>query len=712
MTVVVAITQKQTGRVLGEHPVRKGSEMGSAIEWRGVVFAAVLATVGPAFGATEAATATSKGEDQHSAQQAVTEPDAAPTIDGRPARFHEVELALPASTIQGNAERAASRNAYFGDLHVHTTYSFDAFAFGTMATPDDAYRYARGKTLKHPGGMKMRLHTPLDFYAVTDHAMFLGLAPEAADTSTAFSKYPHIEYMHDLNAPENLLNSINQRRQAFASFLGDNLFGIDDGDVDGDMVNGVMASAWADIVGAAERHNQPGKFTTFVGYEYTASGADRGNLHRNVIFRGADRLPVIPFSRFNDGNPEGLWDWMDGLREQGIESLAIPHNANGSNGQMFKLVDWAGDPMDDGYAAQRIRNEPLVEITQIKGTSETHPILSDNDEWAGFEIMPYRVATVLHSEEKGSYAREALLNGLAFEDAGTRNPYKFGFIGASDTHTGATPDTESTFTGKTGLLDMNGSLRGSLPIPAERVQTGAANQETIDGRTYSVGANQTWGSAGLAGVWAEENTRDAIFDALRRKETFATSGPRMRVRLFAGYGFDADMPDDKDAVERAYASGVSMGADLIGDGDNVPTFFAWATQDARSAALQRLQVVKGWTIDGAHNEIVYDVACSDGAIPDTKTHRCPDNGARVDTTDCSITKGVGDAVLKTVWTDPDFDPAVRAFYYVRVLENPTCRWSTWDAVRAGVAPRPNLAATLQERAWSSPIWYVPTGGVQ
>lgn len=683
-----------------------------------VALAAALASVSlapSAFGAAESEAVTAPVIVAAGARESEASA-ATPAADGRPARFYDIKLPLPGATINGDAEQAASRKAYFGDLHVHTTYSFDAFAFGTMATPDDAYRYARGQAIKHPGGFDMRLSAPLDFYAVTDHAMFLGLANEAADTTTAFSNYPHVDYMHDLNAPENVLDSRTQRRQAFSSFLGDNLFGIADGDIDGGMVNDIIASAWADTVAAAERHNEPGKFTTFVGYEYTSSGSDRGNLHRNVIFRGADRLPVIPFSRFNDVNPEGLWDWMDALREQGIESLAIPHNSNGSNGQMFKLVDWAGNPMDDAYAARRMRNEPLIEITQIKGTSETHPILSDNDEWAGFEVMPYRIATTLHSEEKGSYARDALLNGLAFEDKGTRNPYKFGFIGSSDTHTGAAPNAESNFTGKTGLLDMDGTLRGSLPLPTDQVQPGATNQETIDGRTYAIGANQTWGSAGIAGVWAEENTRGAIYDAFRRKETFATSGPRMRVRFFAGFGLDDAMLDSKDAVQRAYAEGVSMGADLLGEGegtgegDKVPTFLAWATQDASSAALQRLQIVKGWTVNGEHTEMVYDVACSDGGAPDAKTHRCPDNGADVNITDCSITAGVGDPKLKAVWKDPDFDPAHRAFFYVRVLENPTCRWSTWDAVRAGVKPRPNLATTIQERAWSSPIWYVPTFG--
>jgi hypothetical protein len=402
---------------------------------------------------------------------------------------------------------------------------------------------------------------------------------------------------------------------------------------------------------------------------------------------------------------------MDGLREQGIEALAIPHNSNGSNGQMFKLVDWAGNPMDDAYAEQRIRNEPLIEITQIKGTSETHPLLSNTDEWADFEIMPYRIATVLYSEPHGSYAREALLNGLAFADQGISNPYRFGFIGASDTHTGANSDDETNFFSKVGLLDSNGVLRGAVPLSEEQAElirtAGRANIKEVDGNAYSSGAFETWGASGLTGVWAEENSRDAIYNALRRKETFATSGPRMRVRFFAGYGFDQAMLDSVDVLTRAYADGVSMGSELLAKVDGTPSFIAWAMGDANSAGLQRLQVIKGWTVAGEHHEKVYDVACSDGGRVDPATHRCPDNGAKVDLTDCSITANVGDPEIKTVWTDPEFDPGVRAFYYIRVLENPTCRWSTWDAIRAGVAPRSDLKTTIQERAWSSPIWYVP-----
>ncbi len=636
---------------------------------------------------------------------------AADTPDTTP-RFANNRLKMPADVIIGNPVENAKRQAYFGDLHVHTAYSFDAFAFGTLATPYDAYRYAKGEAIKHPAGFDVQLRDPLDFYAVTDHAMFLGVAQAGADTSTEFSKIPEAETLHNLNVPENLnQNSLPRRFSVFSTILGKILSGIVGGSIDGEMVNDITRNAWADSVKAAEQFNEPGKFTTFVAYEYTTSSDDRGNLHRNVFFKGADKLPAMPFSRFHSQNPEGLWDWMDDLRNQGIESLAIPHNSNGSNGQMFKLVDWAGNPMDDNYAQQRLRNEPLIELTQVKGTSETHPALSESDEWADFEIMPYRIATTLHSEPVGSYAREALLNGLAFEDKGVDNPYKFGFVGASDTHTAAISDNEADYFSKAGLLDSNGILRGAVPLQDE---TAALMQDAdlvqiqnVDDKAYAFGSFETWGASGLAGVWAEENTRDAIYEAFRRKETFATSGPRIRVRLFAGTGFDESMMADRDMLSKAYAGGVAMGSDLLAQAGTTPGFIVWATQDAKSAALQRLQIVKGWTVNGEHFEKVFDVACSDGGSPDSTTYRCPDNGATVDLTDCSITQGVGSAELKTVWQDPEYDPTKRAFYYARVLENPTCRWSTWDSLRAGVAPRSDLKATLQERAWTSPIWLIP-----
>ena len=384
--------------------------------------------------------------------------DSSPPVDGQqssarrgfPEQNHEIDDELVWVRPAPNPER----NAYFGDLHVHTVYSFDAFAFGTTATPHDAYRYARGEPLEHPAGFTMQLREPLDFYAVTDHAMFLGVAAEGADTSTDFSQRPIVESLHDLNAPGNRgLLSIPGRMRTFSTILPTLLGGISEGSLEIEATNQITRSAWRDTIDAAEEFNNPGRFTTFVGYEYSTSANDRGNLHRNVIFRGGDRLPAMPFSRFHSQNPEALWDWMDALRDQGIESLAIPHNSNGSNGQMFELTDWAGDPMDDDYTNQRLRNEPLVEITQVKGTSETHPALSNTDEWANFEIMPFLVSTLRPSKPEGSYVRDALRRGLSLSEKGAGNPYRFGFVGASDTHTGATTDDESNFYGKLGLLD-------------------------------------------------------------------------------------------------------------------------------------------------------------------------------------------------------------------------------------------------------------------
>jgi hypothetical protein len=609
--------------------------------------------------------------------------------------------------------RSAERQALFGDLHIHTKYSFDAFAFGTLATPSDAYRFAKGEAIPHPAGFEMQLPAPLDFYGVTDHAMFMGVVPAAADTSTAFSKLPMSEPFHNLNRPENLtIASGADRGQRFSTFIPNVVQGLQDGSISVDMLHDITRSAWQDSIEAAEAHNDPGNFTTFVAYEYTSSTDERGNLHRNVVFRSGDRVPEIPFSRFHSQNPEGLWRWMDALRAQGIDSVAIPHNSNGSNGAMFMLTDWAGKPMDSAYAGLRMRNEPLVEVTQVKGTSDTHPLLSPNDEWADFEIMPYRVATTLPSEVNGSYVRQAYLRGLAIEAEMGANPYKFGLIGSSDTHTGAGSFEEDNYFAKIGLLDSTPVLRGSVPV-SEEVAAAADDDglqqqlKEVEGEVFRDGQQQFWGASGLAAVWAEENTRDSIFDAFRRKETFATSGPRLRVRFFASHDFPADLTGQDDWVAEAYASGVTMGGDLYQRENSTPRFAVWAARDAMSAPLQRLQVVKGALVDGEMAETVYDVSCSDGGTVDPSTHRCPDNGARVDLATCAYPNDVGSGELAATWEDPSFNPDERAFYYVRALENPTCRWSTWDAIRNGSKPRADLPATIQERVWSSPIWYVP-----
>ncbi|MCX2982932.1 DUF3604 domain-containing protein [Halieaceae bacterium IMCC14734] len=603
------------------------------------------------------------------------------------------------------------RNAYFGDLHVHTTLSFDASAFGTTASPADAYRYAQGEAITHPSGFEVQLAQPLDFYAVTDHAVFLGLINEAADTSTSISQYDFAKPYHNINeSVDGGLLDLSKRSKVFYGFVSDVVISLLDGVIDNAAVNNVSKSAWSQTVEAANAAYVPGTFTTFAAYEFTSSTAARESLHRNVIFRGTERLPALPFSRFNSLNPEGLWDWMDTLRQQDIESLAIPHNSNGSNGAMFMFTDWAGNAIDQEYADQRLRNEPLVEITQVKGTSDTHPLLSKNDEWANFEIFPLRTSTRIPSDPPGSYVRNAWQRGLAIEERDAGNPYKFGVIGSSDTHTGAASLAEDNYFGKIGSFDSSPEKRGSIPasfLYGTLVKLAASEMvEKVDGENYlNFSGYKYWGASGIAGVWAEENTREAIYDALRRKETFATSGTRIKVRFFAGYDFADAQLNSLDLVKGAYQSGTTMGGTLQANGDRQPTFLTWAVADPNTAQLQRVQIIKGWLENGEHQERVYDAACSDDMSVDPQTHRCPDNGARVDLDDCSITANVGASELKTLWQDPDFIPGQEAFYYVRVLENPVCRWSTWDALRAGEAPRSDLPATIQERAWSSPIWY-------
>ncbi|MEL0208534.1 MAG: DUF3604 domain-containing protein, partial [Gammaproteobacteria bacterium] len=471
----------------------------------------------------------------------------------------------------------------------------------------------------------------------------------------------------------------------------------------------VSRRAWADTVAAAQRHNDPGNFTTFIAYEYTASTTDMGNLHRNVVFRGnSNRIPSVPYSRANSNDPEGLWQWMDRLREDGIESIAIPHNSNGSDGFMFALKDSFGKPLTKEYSELRMRNEPIVEITQVKGTSDTHPALSTNDEWADFEIMPFKVATQSISEPKGSYVRDALLEGMKMENKEGFNPYKFGFIGSSDTHTAASSLEEDNFFSKIGILDSSASLRGSVPETDPDILESGQPVIDLDGNKYIDSSAITWGASGLAGVWAEENTRDSIYAAFRRKESFATSGPRMTVRFFAGYNLDAGKINDNDLIEYLYTNAETMGADLDGIKQQAPSFFVWAVRDAFTAPLQRVQIIKGYIDDnGDPQEQVFDVACSDGGIPDPDTYRCPDNNAKVDISNCAFSQDVGAAELKTFWTDPTFKVEQRSFYYVRALENPTCRWSTWDAVRNNVEPRSDILKTIQERVWSSPIHYIP-----
>ncbi|MCY3965652.1 MAG: DUF3604 domain-containing protein [Acidobacteria bacterium] len=619
------------------------------------------------------------------------------------------DSATSADTSGQGTGNPADRQAFFGDLHVHTKYSYDAFVFATRAGPDEAYEFAKGNPIEHPAGFELKLDRPLDFQGVSDHANYLGMLPAMLDPDQPAYNHPAAETVRNAE-------TVSERRGIFAALQPYVRFMKDaDPSIREHLDLDVVRSAWSEIAASANRHYEPGVFTTFIAYEYTSAGAGGiyENLHRNVVFRGAE-APDIPFSRLDSYNPEDLWAQMDEWRDDGFEAIAIPHNTNGSGGRMFEYEYFEGGVIDQAYSDLRSRNEPIVEITQTKGTSETHPALSPNDEWAGFEIMPYRVSTSILSEPPGSYVRDAYRRGLEIEAGGVSNPYKLGVIGSSDTHVAAGSFDETNYWGASGLMQQTAEQRGSVPSEpaagADLQNPTAAAQPINDGtgRIYPFTTAITNGASGLAAVWADANTREAIFDAMRRKESFATSGTRIKVRFFGGpalAGLDIDHPD---LAATAYETGVPMGGDLTGDdGGEAPSFLVWAMQDTMAAPLQRVQIVKGWESGGETAEMVYDVACSDGLEVDPATHRCPDNGATVDLSDCSTSDDVGAAELKTIWTDPDFDSDQRAFYYARVLENPVCRWSSWDALRAGTTPRQDFPATIQERAWSSPIWYTP-----
>ena len=603
------------------------------------------------------------------------------------------ETQTDAQSTERTAGYNEDRNAYFGDLHIHTRSSFDAYIFNVRRTADDAYRFARGDTITHPSGFDMTIAGgPLDFYTVTDHAEYLGILPAMNTPGTELSELPRAQDMFSTDPG-----------RITAAFQGVGA-SVRSGEVIAEMHDtDVMDSVWMQNVAAADRHYVPGEFTTFAAYEYTSVAANEeqgsfagGNLHRNVFFKGD--APDRAFSTLDSTNPEDLWDWMDAKRAEGYESIAIPHNPNVSDGLMFRLQTYNGDPLDAAYAEQRMRNEPLVEVTQVKGTSETHPALSPNDEWADFEIYDRLLASYEVSKTEGSYVREAYRNGLKLQEEQGFDPFRFGLVAASDSHVIGGAYAENDYWSKVGIVDGTPMARGSVPFFGTKSwDEQPDNQIVQNAREWF----SRWGASGLTGVWAEENTRESIFDAFRRKETFATTGPRMKVRFFAGFDYSDDMLSDSNLTRLAYDGGVPMGGDLVGNG-TAPTFLAWAQRDPNMGALQRVQIIKV-TSEG---EAVYDVACHDGT-PDPDTHRCTDNGAAVDMETCTPT-GDGAGELKALWQDPEFDPERRATYYVRVLENPSCRWSTWEAMRANVPPRPDVPQTIQERAYTSPIWYIPS----
>ena len=589
-----------------------------------------------------------------------------------------------ASSDRAAADQPASNpdnNVYFGDVHVHTGWSFDALTNGSKTTPMDAYAWAQGKPITGSGGPDMQIRTPLDFYMVADHAEYMGVFNQMSNPDSPLSK---TAIAKGVNSPD-----ANVRMQTFAGILRDMSMGKRDPQLSDPKL---ARSVWAEIIKAAEANYVPGKFTTFAGFEWTSNPQKR-NLHRVVVFRDTARLPEMALSALDSDDPEMLWKWMDDQRAKGSTLLAIPHNGNASDGLMFDTVKRNGKPIDAAYNKTRAANEPLYEITQIKGTSETHPDLSPTDEFAGFEQWDYTLSADFErpSRRKGSFARQALLDGMSQAAAGAGNPFKYGFIGDTDTHNAAASFEEFNFTGKFAFENNAKERLTGLPgAPAGQIQQ-----------------IQEFSSGGLAAVWAKENTREAIFDAMQRRETFGTSGPMMKVRFFGSFDYSPDDVKKADFVKMAYAKGVPMGSDLKPGSGKAPTFLVMALKDPKSGNLDRIQIVKGW-IDatGKQHEKIYNVTWSgDRKIgPDGKLTPV---GNTVDVKAATYTNDIGAAQLQAGWTDPDFKPGEHAFYYARVIEIPTPRWNTYDAARLKMAPLTKVPTAIQERAWSSPIWYLP-----
>jgi hypothetical protein len=570
----------------------------------------------------------------------------------------------------------AGRQVFFGDLHLHTSYSLDAAAAKTETVPDDAYRFAMGEPVSYLG-RKVQRRAPLDFLAVTDHAEYLGNVRLAmrGDIQLQGSDWPRLFAHHGGATMFELFG------KAVAGLFGEDTPGLSD--------PARVHDNWQDIIAAAERHNRPGKFTTFVAFEYspTFRSNPAAHLHRNVIFRGPT-YPAMPFAATDSMKPEALWAYAETNRARGMDSLMIPHNANLSYGRAFADEDSYGKPFSREYALMRARNEPLVEITQIKGTSETRPEISPDDEFADFELIDAG-----KDQPTGSYIRPGLQRGMQIAERIGVNPFEQGFVGASDFHSGISASEEDNFPGGLGLSD---DLRNPRAVLEEI--------SPVLGTPLSA-----LSASGITGVWADANTRAAIFAALRRRETFATSGPRIRVRLFAGWGSAGDMMRRADWATRAYRWGVPMGGTLATPpaGSRGPVFLVQASKDPLSGNLDRIQIIKLWLDHGKARERIYDVAWSPGRKRDGATGRLQPVGNTVDVAHATYTNAIGAAELAGTWRDPEFDPAQPAIYYARVIEIPTPRWATYLAARSGLPLGGGIKAWLQERAWTSPVYYRP-----
>jgi hypothetical protein len=594
------------------------------------------------------------------------------------------------------ADRDFPSDVYWGDTHLHTSFSMDAGAFGNRLGLDDAYKFARGGQVTASGGQTVRLSRPLDFLVIADHSDNMGMFPDL------FAGKEHIladptgkdwyERIQSGDGPAVALELIGMFSQG--EFPDALTYAPD---------SSPYRAAWDATVAAAERYNDPGQFTAFIGYEWT-SLVRGNNMHRVVVYRddgdkGGQRVPYTTFPPQGSTNPRDLWKWMESYEQETKgRVLAIPHNGNLANGIMFPLeMQYDGVVLDEEYVKTRARREPLYEVTQIKGDGETHPFLSPDDEFADYET--WDIGNLDVSEAKrddmlaGEYAREALKRGLVIETELGTNPYGFGMIGSTDSHTSLATAQENNFFGKHS---------GAEPSPERMTHP---FMETESGTI--MGWQQV--ASGLAGVWAKENTRAAIFDAMERKEVYATTGSRMRVRFFGGWDYAPQDLNSREPGFAGYDKGVPMGATLPKrpQGADAPSFMVLALRDPIGANLDRIQIVKGWLDgSGATQEKVYDVVWSGNRKPGADG-KLPPVGNTVDVENANWTNTIGKSGLGTVWADPDFDPAQKAFYYARVIEIPTPRWSTYDSFRLGVPLADGAPTSTQERAYTSPIWYAP-----
>jgi len=589
------------------------------------------------------------------------------------------------------AGRAYADEVFFGDMHFHTNLSFDAGLIGTTLDAHSGFRMARGEKVISNTGQPVQLIRPLDFLAITDHAEMIGLAPAIRESSPVLLAEPWGRWVHERfnSGQEGRMEAV--RDVVDKGTTGVNPFGSDD----------LTRSIWGQFIQIADQYNQPGSFTAMIGFEWTST-PNGDNLHRVVVFRdGADKAgQTTPFSLFDSDDPEDLWAYLSAYEKStGGQAIAIPHNGNLSNGLMFSDKIHSGEAMDRAYAEARIRWEPIMEISQIKGDGETHPLLSTEDEFADYET--WDVSNIDGSAPKEDwmlqyeYGRSALKLGLKLGQQLGVNPYKFGLTAATDTHTALATTREENYFGKYAQTEPSPERHNREVIPADDPALRVMTSQEV--------------ASGLTAVWARENTREALFDAMRRKEVYATTGTRMRVRVFGGWDFEANEVVRPDFVSQGYRRGVPMGGTLFEAPDGgAPSFMIRALRDPDGANLDRVQIIKGWLdSDGEMHERIYDVAVSDGRQIGSDSRSRQPVGNTVDVATATFTNTIGDALLAAQWKDPDFDPNESAFYYVRVLEIPTPRWTTYDAAFFGINLPDNVPATIQDRAYTSPIWYAP-----